>query len=190
MEEDKSLQVSSNTDIVDASTSEVIQKIVDEDNIDKLREYIQLFNINQMKKDVIRAKDFGTLMDKVKDQMIERFDKKPGEFTNTDLLNYLSATQNAIDRTHKSISTIEETPAISLMQNNQVNINIASELGNESRTRIISAIQDILKRGQIRPEEKEPAPIQEIEHKDVVDENPVTSKRKRGRPRKEVKNDE
>lgn len=44
--------------------------------------------------------------------MIERFDKRPGEFSNSDLLSYLQVTQAAIDKATKSLNLVEETPLI------------------------------------------------------------------------------
>ena len=77
--------------------------------------------------------------------MLERFEKKPGEFSNSDLINYLQVTQNAIDRANKSISLIDENPAITL---NQVNINVTDNLSRESRTKIEDAVKAILQKSE------------------------------------------
>ena len=74
---------------------------------------------------------------------IERFEKRPGEFSNTDLINYMNTVQNAIDRANKSLNLIDEAPAITL---NQVNVNVEDPvLNRESREKITNAINALLK---------------------------------------------
>jgi hypothetical protein len=84
------------------------------------------------------------LLDKVTDQVIERFEKRPDNFSNDDLIKYMQVTENAIDRANKHLNLVEETPQIQLMQNNQVNINIGSELDRDSRERVMNAVRAIL----------------------------------------------
>ena len=83
------------------------------------------------------------LLDKVSDQMIERFEERPGEFSNADLLNYMQVVQASIDRANKSLNLVNEAPAISLNQNN-VTVNIIDTFDRESKEKITNAIQGIL----------------------------------------------
>ncbi len=88
----------------------------------------------------------NSLLDKVGDQMIERFDKKPGEFSNKELLDYMTVVQSTIDRANKSIELVDETPAIVVnQQNNQINIDGAPVLDRESRMRVVEAVKGIMK---------------------------------------------
>ena len=134
-----------NTIPLDKKTNEYAQKIIQEDDLDETKKIITLFNLNQAKKNVLRVLKLNSLLDKVSDQMIERFEKRPGEFSNADLLNYLTVTQNAIDRANKSLALVDETPAIQL---NQVNVNINNEEGldRESRLKVTEAVKAIMSR--------------------------------------------
>ena len=139
----------------------------------------------------------GALLDKVSDQMIERFEKRPGEFSNSDLLNYLQVTQSAIEKANKSLNLVDETPAIAFQQNNQVNINLHGGLDQESKSRVISAIQSILQKSNSssaygHSDEVIETSIVEDTSTDTdgsptqnSDSEKPTAKRKRGRPRKE-----
>ena len=64
---------------------EIIDKISQKTSAEDLRNITQLFNIAQAKKDMLRSLKYGDLLDKVVDQMGERFTKRPGEFSNSDL---------------------------------------------------------------------------------------------------------
>jgi hypothetical protein len=90
------------------------------------------------------------LLDKVSDQMIERFDKTPDNFSNADLLNYMQVTQSAIDRANKSLNLVDETPAIQV--NTQINVNANADgldlLDRESKGRVAEAIKGILNKIQ------------------------------------------
>jgi hypothetical protein len=130
---------------LDLQTAEVAQKILDEQDIDKVKDLTHLFNLNQSKKNVLRVMRLNGLLDKVSDQIIERFEKRPGEFSNSDLLQYMQVVQASIDRANKSVNLVEEAPIISLNQQNiNVNINKADELDRESKSRVIDAVTALL----------------------------------------------
>lgn len=182
-------------------SAEIAERIMAEDDIVSLQKEIQEFNINQSKKNVMRVMKYDYLLDKVSDQMIERVEKRPGEFSHSDLISYMQAIHGAMDRANKAINLVEETPAIALQQNNQVNINIGNDLDSESKGRVIAAIQSILSRGN-----KVQDTIQTTAEDVSVKEDPITDikplseesddapkeiKKKRGRPKKsEVKNND
>lgn len=147
---------------LDNSTTDIAQKIIAEDDIENVKNLTHLFNLNQSKKNVLRVLKLNNLLDKVQDQMIERFEKKPGEFSNADLLNYMQVAQSAIDRANKSLNLVDEVPAITM---NQVNVNITEDsvLSRESRDKVTEAINAIMKKLKLQEQE----PIEEI----IVDDN-------------------
>lgn len=130
---------------LDDKTQKLAETILEEDNLEETKRLVNIFNLNLAKKNVIRLLKFNSLLDKVSDQMLARFNKCPGEFSNSDLLNYLSVTQNAIDRANKSIALVDQTPAIQL---NQVNINNNIELTRESKENIINAVKSLMDRAK------------------------------------------
>jgi hypothetical protein len=73
--------------------------------------------------------------------MIERFEKKPGEFSNKDLLDYLNAVRSAMDKS----DIVPENINMPVIQNNtQVNLNIDTGLSKESKERVADAVNSIL----------------------------------------------
>lgn len=128
---------------LDDKSDELAQKIIDEDDLEQTKKLVDLFNLNQAKKNVLRVLKLNSLLDKVSDQMIERFEKTPDNFSNNDLLNYMQVTQSAIDRANKALNLVDETPAINIT-NNVVNVNDTNKLDKDSRDRITNAVKAIL----------------------------------------------
>ena len=102
----------------------------------------------------------NSLLDKVSDQMIGRFNKKPGEFSNKELLDYMSVVQSTIDRANKSIELVDQTPAIVInQQNNQPNLDNSPVLDTESTMRVVEAVKGIMNTLNLK---NVPEQIQEI----------------------------
>ena len=129
---------------LDNQTKQIAQEILDEQDIEKVKDLTNLFNLNAQKRNVMRVIKMNDLLDKVTDQVIELFEKRPDNFSNEDLIKYMQVTENAIDRANKHLNLVEETPAIQAIQNNQVNININSELDRDGRERVMEAVRAIL----------------------------------------------
>ena len=145
---------------LDSQTAKVTNELIEEQDLDKVKNLTKLFNLNQAKRNAIRVMKLNSLLDKVSDQMIERFDKKPGEFSNKELLDYMSVVQSTIDRANKSIELVDQTPAIVInQQNNQVNIDNSPVLDRESRMRVVEAVKGIMQTLNLK---NEPEQIQEI----------------------------
>lgn len=131
---------------LDNQTARITNDLIEEQDLDKVKNLTKLFNLNQAKRNAVRVMKLNSLLDKVGDQMIERFDKKPGEFSNKELLDYMTVVQSTIDRANKSIELVDETPAIVVnQQNNQINIDGAPVLDRESRMRVVEAVKGIMK---------------------------------------------
>lgn len=125
---------------LDEVSKSLVDQIVDEQDPDKLKNLVSLFNVNQSKKNLVRVEMFSRLMDKISIQMMERFEKKPGEFSNKDLLDYLSAVRSAIDKNDINIDNMS-TPII--QNNTQVNISVDA-LDRNSKERVADAVKSIL----------------------------------------------
>lgn len=126
-------------------TTDIAQEILEEDNIDKVKDLTHLFNLQINKKNVIRILRLNNLIDNIEDQMLERFEKRPDEFSDTDLLNYLTTLQNALDKTSKNLNLVDETPPIQLNQVNVVNVN-ESKLSRESEKKVMQAADLLIKK--------------------------------------------
>lgn len=149
---------------LDNQTAKVTNELIEEQDLDKVKNLTKLFNLNQAKRNAIRVMKLNSLLDKVSDQMIERFDKKPGEFSNKELLDYMSVVQSTIDRANKSIELVDQTPAIVInQQNNQVNIDNSPVLDRESRMRVVEAVKGIMSTLNLKNEPKQIQEISEFE---------------------------
>lgn len=138
--------MSLNLQPLDIKNKEIAQKILDTETLDEVKDLTAVFNLNNQKRNVLRILKMNNLLDDVTNQIIERFEKNPHNFSNEDLLRYMQVTENAIDRANKNLNMVEDTPPIQMMQNNQVNININQGLDRESRMRVTETVQEILKR--------------------------------------------
>lgn len=155
-----------NTNIIDTlplddSTADIARQIIEEQDLDTIKDLTKLFNLNQSKKNVLRIMKLNGLLDKVSDQMIDRFSKRPGEFSNADLLNYMQVVQASIDRANKGLSLVEETVSININQNN-LNVNVIDRFDRDSKSKIRDAIQAIL--SQVNNQEEEPDIIEIIDN--------------------------
>lgn len=139
---------------LDSATRNIAQEILNEQNVDKVRDLTHLFNLNAQKRNVMRVIKMNDLLDKVTNQVIERFEKTPDNFSNEDLIKYMQVTENAIDRANKNLNLVEDTPPIQYQQNNQVNINIVDTLDRDSKERVLEYVNNIMKLSK-NPEIKE-----------------------------------
>ena len=131
---------------LDNQTKQIAQQILDEQDVDKVKDLTALFNLNAQKRNVMRVIRMNELLDNVTDRVIERFEKTPDNFSNDDLIKYMQVTEAAIERANKQLNLVDETPAIQLQQNNQVNVNIIDSLDRDSRERVADALKAIFSR--------------------------------------------
>lgn len=156
-----------NTEPLDSRTQKIAQEILDTEDIDKIKDLTNLFNLNTKKRNVMRVLKMTQLLDSVTDKVIERFEKTPDNFSNEDLLKYMQVTENAIDKANKNLDMVEETPAIQFQQNNQVNINIDRGLNRDSRAKVTEAVEAILKKLQNNEQVIEVENIEEIQDEPI-----------------------
>ena len=156
-----------NTEPLDSRTQKIAQEILDTEDIDKVKDLTNLFNLNTKKRNVMRVLKMTQLLDSVTDKVIERFEKTPDNFSNEDLLKYMQVTENAIDKANKNLDMVEETPAIKFQQNNQVNINIDRGLNRDSRAKVTEAVEAILKKLQNNEQVIEVENIEEIQDEPI-----------------------
>lgn len=124
----------------------LITSIVEAPTKEELQRQFELFNINQSKKNALRIIKLNNLLDKVEDQAIERFEKRPDQVSNKELLEYMNVVSNQIDRAQRSVDSLSVTPAIHIAaQKNEVNINVGTELDRDSKERVMDAITALLK---------------------------------------------
>lgn len=131
---------------LDKQEQEIVEKILLAPTQKELQEQFDLFNIAQSKKNALRIIKLNNLLDKVEDQAIERFENRPSQVSNKELLDYMQVVSNQLDRSQKYIDSLKTTPMINVKnQKNEVNINLGTELNSDSKERVIDAINNLLK---------------------------------------------
>lgn len=136
------------TQSLDNKNNDIAQQILDAETVEQTQDLTALFNLNAQKRNVLRVLKMNNLLDKVTDQMIERFERNPNLYTNDDLLKYMQAAESAIDRASKNLTLVEDTPSIQLLQQNNVNISIDNGLSRDSRQRVIETVQALLNKSK------------------------------------------
>ena len=134
---------------VDDKATELSKQIAKVDTKSELDALYDAFKINDTKKNVFRINKLNNLLDKITEEATARFEQRPGEMSNKEVIDYMNAVSNQIDR---SKSTLNQIKDVNLTQvNNTVNVNIDNKetsLSRESREKVIDFIKDILKNSQ------------------------------------------
>ncbi len=139
-------------DVLKTNTDGIVEQLIESQDAEEIKRLTQLFNVNQMKKDAIRVIKLNDILDKLDNQVFERVEKHPEQFSNNDLLNYVNTIQQTINKSSQTISNIDQTPLIQLnQQNNIVNLNDDTSFSRESREKILSVVQQLLKQSENMP---------------------------------------
>ena len=132
-------------DSLNINNENAVERVLKAENPNELKDMVQLFNIAQTKKNVIRAHKLGELYDGVTDKISERVEKRADEISTKELVDIFNATQKAKDSLEKALGAVEEMPAIQL---NQQNINISvdnkDELSRDSKIKVMEAVKAFL----------------------------------------------
>lgn len=114
-----------------------------EEDVDKLKNLINLFNLNIKKKEILRKETLSELQDQTINQIQKRIENRPEEFTNKELVDYMKTFSDLLDKNTSLID--DDLNTIQLNNASEVNINIGTEyLSRDSRQRISSVVSDIL----------------------------------------------
>lgn len=127
---------------------DITTQLVKEEDPDKIKSIINLFNLNVAKKNAVRIDTLNELIDDVLSKVGERLQLRPDEFSNKDLIDYLNALYTAAEKSGKIVSGAEEIPAITINQQNNVIVNDATTLSRESRQRIAEVVAAMLNQTQ------------------------------------------
>ena len=147
-----------NTDIVpcnslDEKLNSLVENIMGEQDPNKTKDLVDLFNWNISKKNIVRLQKLNNLYDSITDQMVERVDKRADQFSNSDLLDYVKTIQGAIDINTKNLSQVKEAPMIVHQNNTQINVNVADSFDRSAKERILAAVQATLRQAASAKEE-------------------------------------
>ena len=127
-------------------TEQLVSDILAQDDPDKMKQLIGYFNMAQSKKDILRTLSYNQLLDAVTEQMSERVTKRADQFSNRDLLDYMTTMNSSLERARKQINSVDETPMITLNQQNNTVILDPDSLDRDSKKRVADAVKSILKK--------------------------------------------
>ena len=122
----------------------LVEQIVEEEDPNKTKDLVDLFNWNMSKRNIVRLQKLNLLYDSITDQMVERVDKRADQFSNSDLLDYVKTIQGAIDINTKNLSNVQEPPMIVHQNNTQINVNLADSFDSDAKARILAAVHATL----------------------------------------------
>lgn len=154
---------------LEATEQKLMSKIIEAPTRAELQTQLELFNINQSKKNALRIVKLSHLLEKVEDQAIERFERRPDQVSNKELLEYMNVISNQIERAQKSVDSLKDIPAISITnQTNELNINVGPKLDKDSKEKVIDVISALLK--QVQQKDIETVEVEVIEETKQNDE--------------------
>lgn len=144
VEENSPLGITDQTQILAKDKINLQSAIVQENDSERLKDLTHMFNILQAKKNVIRAGKLDAIYDKAVDILETKIAHNSFE-DNDEFLSAFKAVEGALNRAESKVNLVDETPAISLVQQNntQINVNSIDYLSKESRDRILKAIKAI-----------------------------------------------
>ena len=151
-------QETNKNEVYTIDSNELIRKTADDltlaiakaESKEELEALYQKFNINNTKKNALRITQLNNLLDQVNEQAVERFNRRPETISNKEILDYMNAIQNQIERSQRTVDGIKDITAIQVnnTQNNTVNIHVKDTdipyLSKDSRDRITDLVASIL----------------------------------------------
>ena len=132
-------------------TKDLPTQILEASNANELQKCLDVFNLNQSKKNALKAMKLEDLWDKVAAQAIERFEKRPDKVSHKELLDYMQVVATLTEKFQKGATeTLNAKPAIQVnQQKNEVNVNFGSGLDQDSKEKVVDFIQEILQRAKM-----------------------------------------
>lgn len=126
----------------------LIQSIIEAPSKEALDKQFELFNLNQVKKNALRVVKLNNLLSKIEDQVVARFETRPDQASNRELLDYMDAVSKQIDRSQNFNKETLSTEVGGITRKNvttEVNINVAPTI---NKANVVDAISSLLKQVQ------------------------------------------
>ena len=148
-----------NSDLLNRETKDLVSKIIEEKDPDKVNDLTNLFELNHRKKNIARIDRLSNILEMIDDEVMMRLSTEAGAIADKDLVAYLNNVQKSMTSTEQTL--VNPTPLIQV--NNQTNeINISnSGLSQESRKKVLDVVMSILN----APQEE----IVEVESEEIED---------------------
>ena len=152
-----------NTSTLNQESLALINKIIEESDVEKVKDLTYLFNINQNKKTIARIDKLSALQDLLVAQFSKRIAERPDEISNQEIMNAMKIVQDIIERGQDMVVGAQEAPLIQInQQTNSVNVDGAAlgGLNRESRERVKNLVNAaIAQLSTVQTEQAEPIVI-------------------------------
>lgn len=146
--EDMALTTPQN-DIVPLDQVTTVNAIMEAESKKELEKQLELFNLSQTKKNVLRLTRLNGLLNQADEQLINRLEKRPDQLTTKDILDIMNVVSGQVERLNEfNDKFVEETkPSITAVQHNktEVNINMTPNLTRDEKGEVMDAVASLLK---------------------------------------------
>ena len=99
-------------ELIRKTAEELTLSIAKAESKEELEALYQKFNINNTKKNALRITQLNNLLDQVNEQAVERFNRRPETISNKEILDYMNAIQNQIERSQRTVDGIKDMTAM------------------------------------------------------------------------------
>lgn len=146
--ENKNLMTPQNG-IMPSDQATTINAIMEAESKKELEKQLELFNLSQTKKNVLRLTRLNGLLNQADEQLINRLEKRPDQLTTKDILDIMNVVSGQVERLNEfNDKFAEETrPSITAVQHNktEVNINMTPNLTRDEKGEVMDAVAALLK---------------------------------------------
>lgn len=144
--EDNVPAVCDNNSKIKEEVNQIIDKMVDETNIDRLKDLTQLFNAAHAKKNALRISKYDELLDIIEEKAKDRILNHSDEITDKEFIEYMNLIQGSIEKAQRSFETLDAKPIVQInQQTNNVKVNVEpNALSRDSKENVIDAVKALL----------------------------------------------
>lgn len=136
-------------DLVSLEQAKSVDAIVEADTRQELEKQLELFNLNQTKKNVLRLARLNGLLDQADEQLLHRLEKRPDQLTTKDILDIMNTVSAQVDRINdfNDRFTEDTKSTIKIAQHNttEVNISMTPDLTKDEKSDVMDAVASLLK---------------------------------------------
>lgn len=136
-------------DLVSLEQAKSVDAIVEADTRQELEKQLELFNLNQTKKNVLRLARLNGLLDQADEQLLHRLEKRPDQLTTKDILDIMNTVSAQVDRINDFNDRFAEDTksTIKIAQHNttEVNISMTPDLTRDEKSDVMDAVASLLK---------------------------------------------
>lgn len=136
-------------DLVSLEQAKSVDAIVEADTRQELEKQLELFNLNQTKKNVLRLARLNGLLDQADEQLLHRLEKRPDQLTTKDILDIMNTVSAQVDRINdfndRFTEDTKSTIKIAQHDTTEVNISMTPDLTRDEKNDVMDAVASLLK---------------------------------------------